>query len=77
MGGFDIFYSDKETRKWSVPVNIGYPINSTGDDLFYMPLKGGKIGYISKFNDEDKENREIFRLEVHSNIPQTENPDKK
>jgi tetratricopeptide (TPR) repeat protein len=70
MGGFDIFYSDKDTRKWSIPVNIGYPINSTGDDLFYVPLKGGTIGYISAYSDEGKENKEIYRLEVLSNIPQ-------
>ena len=66
MGGFDIFYSDKNARKWSVPVNIGFPINSTGDNLFFVPLKGGSIGYISKYNDEDKENKEIYRFEILS-----------
>lgn len=39
MGGYDIF---KCTRKdslspWSRPVNMGYPINSTYDDILFIP----------------------------------------
>ncbi|MES2762913.1 MAG: hypothetical protein V4677_11930 [Bacteroidota bacterium] len=39
MGGYDIF---KITRKdtlspWSKPINLGYPINSTYDDILYIP----------------------------------------
>lgn len=39
MGGYDIF---KCTRKdtlssWSKPVNLGYPINSTYDDILFVP----------------------------------------
>ena len=68
MGGFDIFYSELKDNKWSVPVNIGYPINNTGDNNLYMPVTGGKTAYISKFslknNDED-----IYRLEIYSNLP--------
>lgn len=37
IGGFDIFktfYEDK-TMSWETPTNIGMPINSPGDDLFF------------------------------------------
>ncbi|MBK8368717.1 MAG: PD40 domain-containing protein [Bacteroidetes bacterium] len=39
MGGYDIF---KITRKdsispWSKPQNLGYPINSTYDDILFIP----------------------------------------
>lgn len=42
MGGYDIF---KCTRKdslsaWSKPINLGYPINSTYDDIMYIPDEG-------------------------------------
>ncbi len=38
MGGFDIFYSEKDNKgKWSEPTNIGYPINTTDDNLYYFP----------------------------------------
>ncbi len=36
MGGYDIFYSYKNQNKWSIPRNIGYPVNTTRDDLFYI-----------------------------------------
>ncbi len=38
MGGFDIFTSkyDPKIDKWSEPVNMGYPINSTGDDIYFV-----------------------------------------
>jgi outer membrane protein OmpA-like peptidoglycan-associated protein len=38
MGGFDIFYSKKDSLKaWSQAVNAGYPINTPWDELFYSP----------------------------------------
>lgn len=37
MGGYDIFYTIKEKNgKFSNPVNIGYPINTPSDDLFFF-----------------------------------------
>ncbi|GAI72221.1 unnamed protein product [marine sediment metagenome] len=36
IGSFDIFYSTKlENGTWLKPVNIGYPINTTDDDLLF------------------------------------------
>jgi tetratricopeptide (TPR) repeat protein len=74
MGGFDIFYSEKDYKKWQVPVNIGSPINNTGDNLFFMPLKGGEIAYISKFIDNETYNKEIYRLEIFTNLPILKKP---
>lgn len=38
MGGFDIFYSVKNNLDvWSPAVNAGYPINTSWDELFYVP----------------------------------------
>ena len=38
MGGFDIFYSVKNSLDvWSPAVNAGYPINTSWDELFYVP----------------------------------------
>lgn len=33
MGGLDIFFSLKEAGKWTVPVNLQYPLNSASDDF--------------------------------------------
>lgn len=40
IGGFDIFKCTmQENGKWSKPINVGYPINSIGDDIsmFFSP----------------------------------------
>ena len=35
MGGYDLFYSvwDQENNTWSAPRNVGYPINTPGDEM--------------------------------------------
>ncbi len=46
MGGFDIFFTSKdENGEWAEPTNIGYPINTTSDDVFYMPTADGMRAY--------------------------------
>lgn len=48
MGGYDVFYINLEKKgKWSSAENIGYPINTTEDDLFFWPMPDGKHVYIA------------------------------
>jgi len=37
LGGFDFFESFYNGEKWLAPQNLGYPMNSPKDDLYYMP----------------------------------------
>lgn len=38
MGMFDIFYSQMlPDSTWNSPINLGYPINTPGDDMFFVP----------------------------------------
>jgi OOP family OmpA-OmpF porin len=40
MGSFDLFLAKGKTNVWSEPVNLGYPVNSSRDDIyFYAPEK--------------------------------------
>jgi hypothetical protein len=65
MGGYDIFYSNLSGKKWSEPVNLGFPINSTGDNLGYNALDGGKKGYYSKVNAGEPDGEsDIFSVEI-------------
>ena len=67
MGGHDIFYSTVlNNGEWSVPLNAGYPLNSTDDDIFFMPLNQGYEGYFSKFNPDGFGRQDIYRLEIFS-----------
>jgi hypothetical protein len=45
IGGFDIFFSPLNEGNWEQPINIGYPINTTDDDVFYVTSPDGKRGY--------------------------------
>jgi outer membrane protein OmpA-like peptidoglycan-associated protein len=53
MGGYDIFVAAAdENGHWQSPVNIGYPINTTDDDLFFVPVGTGSIAYQARFPDQ-------------------------
>jgi outer membrane protein OmpA-like peptidoglycan-associated protein len=48
MGGFDVFTSElQEDGTWSEPKNIGYPINTTDDDIYYVTSPDGKRAYLT------------------------------
>ncbi len=67
MGGYDIFYSTlRENGEWSVPLNIGYPLNSTDDDQFFKPVKNGFEGYFSKYSPDGIGKQDIYRIEIFS-----------
>ena len=68
MGDYDIFYSTlSEDGKWSTPVNLAPPVNTTGDDLFFAPGKDDLYAYYSIYRpDEVYGLNDIFRVEVFS-----------
>ncbi|GAB4150677.1 MAG: hypothetical protein Fur0041_23190 [Bacteroidia bacterium] len=48
MGGFDIFFTVKnDSGMWLPPTNVGYPLNTPDDDVFYMTSPDGKRAYFS------------------------------
>lgn len=52
MGGFDIFTSLlSEDKTWSEPVNVGYPLNTTDDDIFYVVSADNLKAYFSSFRE--------------------------
>jgi len=68
MGGYDIFYSTLlEDDQWSVPLNVGYPLNTTDDDVFFKPLNKGYDGYIAKEIPGGFGKQDIYRVEIFSN----------
>jgi outer membrane protein OmpA-like peptidoglycan-associated protein/tetratricopeptide (TPR) repeat protein len=47
MGGFDIFKTEWVDGKWTNPQNLGYPINTPDDDVFFTMAASGQRGYYS------------------------------
>lgn len=74
MGGYDIFFSKfKKNGQWSEPVNIGYPINTTDDDMFYTPFDSttayfASVRAIDDFGVRGFGNLDIYKLTIHNLI---------
>jgi outer membrane protein OmpA-like peptidoglycan-associated protein/tetratricopeptide (TPR) repeat protein len=47
LGGYDIFKSVYENGQWSKPQNLGAPINSSADDIYFIYDTLMKKGYFS------------------------------
>ena len=62
MGGNDIFYSEKVNGVWGKPVNIGYPINTPDDDVFFVVAADGRTAYYSSIRDEGYGEKDIYRI---------------
>ena len=47
LGGFDVFSTryNKETNSWAPIVNLGHPVNTVADDIYFNTY--GKVGYVS------------------------------
>lgn len=63
MGGFDIFVAIKdETGVWEKSKNLGYPINSCGDDLYYSTTIDGYKGYFTSYRAEGKGEKDLYEV---------------
>lgn len=47
FGGYDVFYSDKDSTSWTTPKNIGSPVNTHEDQFSLFITANGKKGYYS------------------------------
>ncbi|MBK6835980.1 MAG: PD40 domain-containing protein [Bacteroidetes bacterium] len=64
MGGYDIFrtvYNPADSA-WTIPENMGYPINSPDDDIYYVLTASGEYGYYSSGKDGGSGLQDIYRV---------------
>lgn len=65
IGGFDIFFSNLSDSGWEKPLNIGYPINTPDDDVFYVTSPDGRRGYYSSSSrPEGYGEKDIYRISI-------------
>ena len=64
MGGFDIFKTEynKAENKWSEPVNLGYPINTTDDNTTISFTTSGRYAYMASYRKEGYGDLDIYRV---------------
>ena len=47
LGGYDIFKSEGSLNQWTEPTNLGYPINTSYNDLYYTINEDTTEGYLT------------------------------
>jgi outer membrane protein OmpA-like peptidoglycan-associated protein len=62
MGGFDIYKATKVNGLWSKPENIGYPINTTDDDVFFVISANGLHGYYASYKNDGFGEKDIYLI---------------
>jgi len=62
MGGYDVFKSSYVNGRWTKPRNLGYPINTPDDDIFFSFSRDGRHAYYSSFDPDGYGNRDIYMI---------------
>ncbi len=71
IGGFDIFFAKmQEDETWSAPENMGYPLNTVDDDIFFTTNAKGDKGYYSSAKKGGFGQKDIY--EIYYKEPVTE-----
>ena len=66
VGGMDIFSCKRLNEiKWTTPKNIGYPINSTADEIGFFVSTDGKYGYFSSDRPGGYGSSDIYSFKLH------------
>lgn len=63
MGGYDIFYYDFDNPGQGA-VNPGYPLNTTDNDLFYVPQGDGSSGFYAMSEADSYGARDIYSVTI-------------
>lgn len=74
VGGYDIFKSVRDdSGQWTTPINIGAPINSSGDDIYYVENSEGTLAYYASMRPGSFGFLDLYTANFECrNIPTTE-----
>lgn len=69
MGGFDLFMSRRgEDGMWQEPVNLGFPINTNGDEINFFVAADGKTAFMSSVREGGQGGFDIYTFELPEEI---------
>ncbi len=64
MGGFDIFRTElRPDSTWAPPINLGYPINTPGDDIYFVLSASGLHGYYASERDDSYGEKDLYLVD--------------
>ena len=66
MGGYDIFKAeyDSTSNSWVDILNLGYPMNTPDDDIYFVGTKDGKKGYFASVREDGMGYTDIYVVTV-------------
>lgn len=63
MGGYDVFRTVKQADgTWSEPENMGYPINTPDDDVFFVVAANGRDAYMTSFREDGFGDKDLYKV---------------
>lgn len=68
MGGYDIFKSNFDESGFEEPKNLGYPINTVDDDIFFVMNTDGSKAYLSSGRAGGFGSQDIYIVYLTENI---------
>ena len=69
MGGFDLFMSRRGADgQWQEPVNLGFPINTSGDEINFFVAANGKTAFLSSQREGGQGGYDIYTFELPEEI---------
>jgi len=71
IGGYDVFRYDLSGQAKGV-VNLGYPVNTTDNNLFYVPSGDGSTAYYAFRGPDSYGGRDIYQVTVIPDPPEPE-----
>ena len=70
IGGFDIYSTVlSETGEWSSPKNLGYPINTPDNDIFFVLSADKKTGYYASAKEGGYGEKDIYKIIIPEEKP--------
>lgn len=72
IGGFDIFSSrlNQNDSTWSKPKNMGFPINTADDDIYFSLTADGSKGYFNSYRNDGYGEQDIYVVHRPLSSPQ-------
>jgi outer membrane protein OmpA-like peptidoglycan-associated protein len=66
MGGFDVFKAtfNPSNNEWSEPENLGYPINTPDNDIYFVSSKDSKRAYYSSVREDGMGYTDIYMITI-------------
>jgi hypothetical protein len=64
IGGFDVFVSkwDSINGKWGAPENMGYPINTSADEMSFCFNRNKDAGYMSCWREDSNGDLDLYKV---------------